>query len=293
MKINIVCDEADEGWIYNQFIDQFKKYSKNKIVVNETNVDKYNVIYFLPYYTWYKTDKPSTSWQSHQEKSGTLHSKFITIAKEVDCALSHSQKYATILRDNHNLTNVMSIIPGVDLEKFKLRSIKRSVKTDKLVVGYIGRQYTSSNRKNPKLLDKIGKLSFVEFRTTGGKLKLSDVPKFYRGLDLVISPAVIEGGPLAIQESLACGLPILCMENVGVANEFGEGVIKAKNNDDFMVKLKQIYVEKDYINKWRSSSYMNALRKQVEKQTWEKFVYEHDCIWKMITTKSWKNTKGS
>ncbi len=291
MKINIVCDEADGSWIYNQFIDQFKKYSKNKIIVNETDVNKYDIVHFLPYYTWYKTNKPSTSWQSHQEKKQPLHNKFIAVAKEVDCALSHSQKYATMLRDNHNLTNVISIIPGIDLEKFKLRSVNRSVKTDKLVVGYIGRQYTSSNRKNPKLLDKISKLPFVEFRTTGGKLKLNDVPKFYRGLDIVVSPAVIEGGPLAVQESLATGTPILCMENVGVASEFGEGVIKIKNNDDFIAKLKQIHDNKSY-KKWRKKDYMSKLRAQVEHQTLEKFVSEHDKIWEMITTKSWKNTKG-
>lgn len=290
--VNIICDEADGGWIYSQFIAQFKKYSKHIIAVNETKPEKYNVSHCLPYYTFPGKikNKPSTSWQSHQEKSGALHNKFIAVAKEVDVAISHSQKYATMLRDNHNLSSVISVIPGVDLDKFKQRGTRRSNNSDKIIVGYIGRQYTSSDRKNPKLLDRISKLPYVEFRTTSGNVSQGKIPKFYAGLDLVISPASIEGGPMAIQESLAIGVPILCMENVGVSNEFGLGVIKALNNDDFIEKLCLVYSDKTHIKYWRSQNIMNRMRSQVESQTWEKFVSEHDKIWDMITNKSWKNS---
>jgi len=288
MQINVVC--TDHGWIYSQFIDQFKKHSKHTILLNAKK--DYDVVHWLPYYEYREDTVPSTCWLSHQEKKQPLNNKFVAVAKEVDVGLSHSRKYATMLRDNHNLDNIMSIIPGIDLEKFKLRSSRRSNKTNKLIVGYIGRQYTSSNRKNPQLLDKINKLPFIEFRTTGGKVATGKIPKFYSGLDLIVSPAIIEGGPMCVQEGLAVGVPILCMENVGVTNEFGEGVIKAKDNDDFVTKLKQIYDNKEYINKWRSPSYTSKLRKQIEKQTWEKFVHEHDKVWEMITTKSWRETNG-
>ena len=287
--INIVCDEADGGWIYTQFINQFKQHSKYNIVINENDVNKYSVIYFLPYYTYRKTNKPSTSWQSHQEKKQPLHNKFIAVAKAVDVAISHSQKYAKLLRENHNLTNVISIIPGVDLKRFKLRSTKRA-KNNKLIAGFSGRQYSSSPRKNPVLLNKISKLPFIDFKATDGKISAEEMPQWYSNLDICISTGLWEGGPLAIQESLAVGVPILCMENVGVTNEFGEGVIKAKNNDDFIIKLKQIYDSKEYISKWRSSNYTSKLRKQIEKQTWEKFVYEHDKVWQMISTDVWKNS---
>ena len=212
----------------------------------------------------------------------------------MDVAISQSQKYATMLRDNHNLSNVMSLIPGVDLKKFKLRSVKGVSKGNKLIVGYVGRQYTSSDRKNPNLLNKICKLDFIDFRTTGGKLKPDQIPKFYRGLHIVISPATIEGGPMAVQESLACGVPIVCMNGVGVANEFKNGVMRANNNDHFIKILKDMYSTKSYFEHWAKTEVMKEMRKQIESQTWEKFVSEHDQIWNIIpTTKQMNSIKSN
>jgi glycosyltransferase involved in cell wall biosynthesis len=282
MKVNIIC--SDQGWIYDQFINQFKKHSKYTIVKNSK--DKCDVTHYLPYYEAPANPVgPSTSWHSHQEKRADLNKKFIDVAKSMDVTISHSQKYAKMLRNDHGLVNVISIIPGVDLEKFKLRKPKK--KSGKLIVGYIGRQYTSSNRKNPTLLDKISKLPFVEFRTTGGKLKINQIPKFYRELDVVASPATIEGGPMAIQEALAIGVPVLCFNNVGVANEFDTGVIKVNNSDEFIKTLKTMYVSG---SKYNDLKVMEKMREQVKSQTWEKFVENHDKIWEMITLKSWKES---
>lgn len=288
LKINVVC--SDKGWIYSEFIEKFKKYSKHQILLNVK--EGYDIVHYLPYYEAPQNPpKPSTCWLSHQEKRADLNKKFIDVAKAVDVGLSHSKKYATMLRDNHQCQNVMSIIPGVDLKVFTLRDVKRAEDSPKMIVGYIGREYTSSDRKNPELLKKISELPFIDFRTTGGKLNKKDVPAFYRSVDVVISPASIEGGPMAIQESLASGVPIIAIKGVGVADEFGTGVIRADNNDDFIAKLKELYHSKYYLEYWRQSSVMNTMRQQVEHQTWEKFVFEHDQVWSMITAKSWRKAK--
>lgn len=289
MKVNVVC--GDTGWVYDQFINYFEKYSVNTILRNSKD-DKYDVAHYLPYYEVpKKPSKPCTAWMSHQEKRPDLHNKFIEAAKVVDVAISQSKKYASILRDNHNLDNVMSLITGIDLSKFKLRTKKDiDITTDKLIVGHIGRQYTSSDRKNPSLLKNIGNLDFVELRATEGKLGLNQIPKFYKGLHVVISPATIEGGPMAVQEALAVGVPIICMDGVGVANEFNKGVILANNNDTFLQILKDMYATKSHLTYWTQPKIMQEMRKQVEPQTWEKFVKEHDSIWKMITSESWKRS---
>jgi glycosyltransferase involved in cell wall biosynthesis len=293
LKINIICGEADSGWIYSQFIQQFKKYSKHEILINSKK--QCDVCHALPYYESFPTNATrKTAWFSHQEERADLHKKFISAAKEVDVAISQSKRYATVLRDNHELHNVIQVMAGVDLDKFTLRETV-NVKSKKLIVGYVGRQYSSSKRKNPSLLDKISKLNFIDFRTTGGKLKPNQIPKFYKGLHTTISPAIIEGGPMSVQESLASGVPIVCLNNVGVANEFNLGVLRADNNDHFISILKEMHKTKSHIAQWSNPDVMERMRNQVEKHTWEKFVYEHDKIWQMITTKSWNgnnNEKG-
>jgi len=285
MKINIVCD--DFGWIYDQFVTAFEKYSEHTIVRNSK--DKCDFTYYIPYYDVPKPkhiSHPCGAWFSHQEVKDPLRAKFLSAAKIVDVAISHSNKYAEFLRDK-GIESAVQVIPGVDLDKFKLRSDIQL--RDKLVVGYVGRQYTSSNRKNPALLNRIAELPFTLFRTTGGSLKPDDIPKFYAGLDVVVSPAIIEGGPMAVQEALACGVPVVCFENVGVAQEFDLGVLKAKDPDDFVGILERLHTTKEHIVWWSNPDTMERMRKQVEKQTWKRFTQEHDKIWEGLVNEDRHN----
>lgn len=289
MRVNIVCSEAESGWIYSEFIKQLKKYSKHEILVNEMDEDKYDIIYWLPYYEVQKTNKPSVCWLSHMEEKNPLRDKFVQAARMVDVGFSHSKKYANVLRNNYQCNNVFSTIPGVDIKKFRLRSGKRP-DNNKMVVGHVGRRYSSSNRKNPTLIEKIGKLPFIKIRATDGKLKSNQIPKFIRECDIIIQPSLIEGGSMAVQESLACGVPIVVFENVGVADEFNEGVIKAKNELDFVAKIKDLYLSKQYLTYWRKPEIMNKMRQQVEGQSWERWVRDQDKIFDMIVIPSWRKS---
>lgn len=283
LKINIVCGEADQGWIYSEFIKQFKKYSKHNILVNEMDEMKFDLCHFIPYYNYFKINKPCTAWFSHMERKDPLKSKFISVARSVDIPISHSKKYADILKNEYGINNVKQIIPGVDLEFFKLRSTKRPP-GDKLVVGFVGRAYKSSARKNSKLLKQISELPFVDFRITGGKMKYEDIPKFYADLDIVSSPATIEGGPMSIPQSLACGTPIMCFLDVGVTQEFNVGVIKVDPKDkdnDFLSRLDILWRTKSYMQ-YRHAGIMNQMRAQVVDKTWERFVLCHNRIWEEL-----------
>ncbi len=278
MRINIVC--TDVGWIYSKFIKMFRKYSKHEILLNKPDVP-HQVTHYIPYYEVPKNlVHPCTSWHSHQELKDPLRSKFVSSARVVDVAISHSKKYADLLKKEYGVKNVQQIIPGVDLDAFKQRSTER-LKSDKLVVGYIGRQYSSSNRKNPQLLDQIAKLPFVKLMVTGGNIDEKDIPEFYANLDLVVSPATIEGGPMCLQESLAVGTPIMCFEDVGVEKEFSAGVIKVVRDDnvnDFLSRIEVLWISKGYIQ-YRHAGIMNQMRSQVIHQTWERFVAQHDHVW--------------
>jgi glycosyltransferase involved in cell wall biosynthesis len=279
MKVNIICD--DEGWIYSKFIAELRTYSKHRILLNSK--EQCDVTYYLPYYMANQNiHHPCCAWMSHQEeRNKELHDKFISVANNVDVSISHSKKYADLLI-SQGIKNVVQIAPGIDLHKFSLRPQNRQFK-DKLVIGYVGRQYSSSDRKNPKLLDKISKLPFVEFKATGGRVREAELPKFYYSLDIVVSPAVIEGGPMSIQESLAVGVPIVCFAGVGTADEFGTGVIKVPfgNDEVFINFLREFWDKKQYLE-YRNIEIMQAMRKQVERLTWEQFAIGHDRVWESL-----------
>ncbi len=278
MKVNIIC--SDPTWIYGQFIEQFKKHSKNTILLNVKN--DYDIIHFLPYYEQYKVKCPATAWFSHQELKSPLKDKFISAGKEVDFCFSHARQYASVLRNSGiDERKIEQIMPGVDLEKFRQRKAMQDRK--KLVIGYVGRQYTSSNRKNPELLKKIAKLPFVELRATDGKVPAEKMPEFYAGLDLTISPATIEGGPMSILESLAVGVPILCYEGVGVADEFRIGCFRIPlgNEERLFEQLEDFWAAGVYKHFGRQEL-MNKMLDQVKEFTWERFVERHDKIWERI-----------
>jgi glycosyltransferase involved in cell wall biosynthesis len=278
-KVNVIC--SDQGWIYSKFISMFRQYSKHQILLNSK--DKCDVHFYLPYYELHdKPQRPCTAWFSHQEARKDLHNKFISAAKAVDFGTSHSKKYTDILRNTHGITNIKQILPGVDLHKFQLRSCVRPPR-DKLVVGYVGRQYTSSNRKNPQLLNKISQLPFVELKVTGGKIKDDKLPAFYAGLDLVVSPALIEGGPLALQEGLAVGVPFLCFDGVGSSGEFSDGVFTAPYGDDalFLDAIRRIWEDEIYKDYWDLDR-MKELRAQIKPFTWARFVKEHGKVWESV-----------
>lgn len=277
MRINIVC--SDKGWIYDEFIAAFQKYSVHEIVRNSKQPCDFT--YYIPYYETPKAKHmphPCGAWFSHQEAKVPLKNKFISAGQSVDLAISQSRKYLKVLQEN-GAKDPIQIMAGVDVDKYQLRPSRKP--GDKMVVGYVGRQYTSSNRKNPRLLNKIAKLPFVDFRSTDGKLNLKDIPAFYRDLDMVVSPALIEGGPMALQEALLAGVPFMCFADVGVAQEFDLGVIRVRPHGDdeaFINKLHQIWKDKIHLN-WYNQAVMKRTREQVEKYTWQRFVEEHDKAW--------------
>lgn len=279
MKVNIIC--SDQGWIYDKFIKEMIKHSKHVIVRNSK--EQCDVTHYIPYYEVPKpknTPHPCTAWFSHQELKNPLNGKFIVAGKTVDMAISQSVKYKKVLSDN-GVKNVVQVVPGVDLDRFTIRP--NPPQRDKLVLGYVGRQYSSSSRKNPKLLNAISKLDFVELRCTDGKLKPEDVPGFYADLDFVVSPATVEGGPMCITESLAMGVPVVCFAGVGVADEFGMGVVRVHqmNSAAFLLKLKRLWQDKVHTT-WHTNKTKSDTRAQVENFTWANFVAEHDAIWEKL-----------
>lgn len=282
MKINIIC--SDPTWIYGQFIDQFKKHSEHDIYVNIKM--GYDLVHYLPYYEVPKNPfSPCTGWFSHMEQKEPLKTRFFSAAKQVNVAIGHSKKYTDLLK-RMGIRNTQQVMPGVELDKFKPNSDLYSYNVDQkrpLIVGYVGRAYSSSNRKNPSLIDKISKLPGIDFRATNGKILAEDMPNFYNSVDLIVSPSIVEGGPMAVQEALAVGKPIVCFQSVGVSDEFDFGLIKVPDfSEDKFIQAVENWRDGTLILNPPKVSAINNMRNQVLPFTWENFVKRHDEIWESL-----------
>jgi glycosyltransferase involved in cell wall biosynthesis len=126
-------------------------------------------------------------------------------------------------------------------------------------------------------------LDFVDIVITGGKVNEAQMPDFYHSLDAIVSPSLIEGGPMCVTEGLACGVPILCYSDVGVVDEFEHGVLRVQFKDEsaFVQRVKDFWANKEY-DYYRQSQQIQLLRSQVETHTWENFAAEHDRIFDMV-----------
>jgi glycosyltransferase involved in cell wall biosynthesis len=279
MRVNVICHEANDGWIYGKFCTKLGLYSRHKIYLNASASEKCDLLFYLPYYSVCKNNThPVTAWFSHRELADPLKSKFLSAAGDCDWCFSPALKYVELLKSN-SIQHVSQVHHGVDLDLYRPQPIKPS---SKLVVGWVGRSYASTTRKNEQLLRKIGELDFVDLMITGGKVAESDMPRFYGECDLIASSSLVEGGPMSITESLACGRPVLCYAGVGVADEFEHGVIRAVYNDeiDFLGRLRAFWVSgKDY---YRQSQTQQLLRSQVEQHTWESFCQTMDDVWQSL-----------
>lgn len=256
MKVNIIYEA---GWVLENFAKQLKKHLD--YIVLQQNPSKYSINYFMPYYLLKTGPWKSIGWFTHQEEKPDLKAKFEWAARKSNFCISHSKKYVDLLR-GWGIKNVEQITPGISLDVYK----------PKVVLGYVGRLYTSTDRKNPNMLKFIQSLPFVTLKVTNGKIAEKDMPDFYNSLDAVFVPSTIEGGPMCITEGLACGKPIIAPRGVGVVDEYNVGIIKyEKNNiDDVLRVVKQIYDKK------------LELRKVVEDHTWVKFAKRHDKVFKLL-----------
>ena len=141
--------------------------------------------------------------------------------------------------------------------------------TPKLILGWCGKfsvpPYKQNERKGRDLLMRVGRLPFVDLRTTDGKILEKDLPDWYRNLDYVIVTSRFEGGPMCLTEGLASGKKIIIPKTVGIAEMFPEGIIDYPAGD--FESLEKIL--------WSLFDEKNRLAKMVSKYTWENWISQH------------------
>jgi glycosyltransferase involved in cell wall biosynthesis len=194
---------------------------------------------------------------THKEAVPAAAAKFEHVAREVDFCVAQSLNTERILREGA-VSNVSTISPGVDIERF----------TPVVRVGVVGRTY-HTGRKGEALVAQVMDIPGIEWHFTGPgwpgparHVPDEELPAFYRSLDYVLVPALIEGGPMCVLEALACGCKVIASP-VGWVPQFPHIEFKLGDAVDLRRVLTQVVAEKQ------------ALHRSVEAYTWDNWARQH------------------
>jgi hypothetical protein len=179
---------------------------------------------------------------------------FLERARGVDGCVCMSKLYADWLRD-HGVATVEHIPMGFDAYRYRPR----------LMLGVVGK--LDHPRKGRYLVERLRHLPFVEVRATEGQVTDEALPDFYLGLDYVLIPATVEGGPMSLLEGLGMGKPVIAPDGVGMVPEFPdtEHVLRYRAGD--AEALAQL-VTACYQRK-------RAPSRLVEGRTWDRWAEDH------------------
>lgn len=214
IRLRIVTEKP--GWILYRKAEEIAKRLVNSRI-NEDYEDA-NIHYYINYGYFNKRPPRGVVVANFTHYDPSLHAdKWISVAKEVDhcTAVSEEAKF-----------NLLKF--GIPAEKISVIKVGADVSyKPKLTLGIVGRVY-GSGRKGEHLIK--GLLSNAELMqdmqivsTSEGwgvpVWSFADSADFYRSIDFLLIPSLIEGGPVPFMEALACGV-LSVAPPIGVVPEF-------------------------------------------------------------------------
>jgi len=265
--VRIVTEKP--GWILHRKALEIQKKLKN-VWINE-EVDNVDIHYYINYGYFHK--KPSNGivignfTHYNPDKHGD---QFVDVAKEVDYCIAVSKETAKDLRKF-----------GIDDEKISviLVGADKSFKP-KLTLGIVGRTY-SDGRKGEHLIKQIlddekimEDMQIVSLNKGWGvpvwNLKPTD---FYRSIDFLLVPSLIEGGPIPFMEALACGT-LAIAPPIGVIPQFPHIEYDVGNIES--LKNTIINVKSNFLDRKK------GIAEYMQDYNWDTWANNHDKIFKKL-----------
>lgn len=229
MRAHIVVPSWEEDRIIPRLARHLTKahgWSAGEIPDNMADVN-----IFFPYLMWKQRrflSTPTIGFFTHREENWPKkEQQWSETAMRVDLRVTMCAKYLHELRP---YGRTIEISPPVELNKFRL--VERASHQPP-VVGFSGFVYQRSGRKGESLVARLKQEEsrHYELRAAGQgwpiptkRYAWSGLHHFYRGLDVYVCTATVEGGPVTVLEALATGVPIVIPVDVGMLDELPEMV---------------------------------------------------------------------
>jgi hypothetical protein len=227
LRVNVVC----RNWKEDRVLPRFGRYLADRLGWTLTAAPDMHadIIYLMGYFesqvcpTWPTVPVAALFTHREEEPPGNDKAKlFDAVAKRVNLRVAMCRLYADAL-GKYGPT-IQPALP-VERERFV---IAESPKRKRAVVGFSGYTYRN-HRKGDDLVNgvvrsKIGQT--VEWTASGRgwpvetrRYNWKDMPQFYQGLDVLVCPSRVEGGPMPVLEALACGVRVVIPQHVGILDE--------------------------------------------------------------------------
>jgi len=205
-----------------------------------------DVVYWLGYFegSGVRSQGPGGRGQleagyfTHREEAppdGPKTRLYDEVARRVDLRVAMCRRYGLPLSE----LGATIIAPLPVEERFVIRAARsgdrperggRNGRGGRPIVGVSGYTY-GNQRKGEDLVrglvaSKVG--SGCEWWASGRGWPVTtraytwaEMPAFYQGLDVLVCPSRVEGGPLPVLEALACGVRVVVPQGVGILDEIG------------------------------------------------------------------------
>jgi hypothetical protein len=242
LAINVVCRNYKE----DRVLPRFARYLAEQLggTLTAAPAPTADLIYLMGYFEaqllpkqW--PDVPIVSYFTHREEEPPGNAKaklFDDVARRVSLRVAMCRLYAEPL-GRYGPT----IQPPLPVEQDRFTISKRATPR-RPVVGFSGYTY-ANHRKGEDLVQgllaaPIGQR--VEWVASGRgwpvptkRYAWAQLPSFYQGLDVLVCPSRVEGGPLPVLEALACGVRVVVPRGVGLLDELPDtpGIYRYQRGD--------------------------------------------------------------
>lgn len=227
-------DNKECGWILGRMAEHIAAHAPEGWQVEIANrpTDTRSAInYYHPYRT-YRRPSPGIDvvFCTHPEIG-----HFWQAAEKADHVIVMCERYRREIAERVGAEKVTLIYPGVD-EQYRdsrLRVFQPIA---------LGR----GERKGLTLWRKLCALPWLECICPNGKYSDAEMVAAYRSCDVVLSTAIMEGGPMLVIEGLAAGKPVVAPRGVGFCDDFGAAVTLYDCNDydQLLAILRSLHAQK-------------------------------------------------
>lgn len=231
MRVNVVC----RNWRDDRVLPRFARYLADGLgwTLTPRPVPGHDVTYLMGYFEkqvcpQWPMPGPTASLFTHREEAPELLAKtalYDRIAGDVDLRVAMCRLYGAALE--HIGPTVQPPLP-VERDRFTITRVRHHARP---VVGLSGFS-APGGRKGYDVAERVVRSGIgrrVDWVASGrGWAPLGirshsyawrDMPTFYQGLDVLVCPSRVEGGPMPVLEALSCGVRVVIPRGVGILDE--------------------------------------------------------------------------